>query len=447
MRRLVAALSVLILTGCGSEGGASTATAEEPGPAAEGAMCEEHGVLEAVCTKCNPKLAAVFQSKGDWCQEHGFPESFCPICHPEKGGKPAADVGDERAPATGTKVRFQTKETAGMAGIETAAAESRPGGARLEVIATVVYDATRHAQVNARSPGVIKRLDVDIGATVKAGATLALVESAAVGADRSRLRAAGTRVEVARLDYEREKGLHADGITSEKNMLAARQEWEQARADHEAARAALGMVGAGGAGAGGYLLRAPIGGVVTRRAAAIGRMVDLEEVLFEIVDTSTMWVELDVPEEHIGLLGPDQKVTVLLDALPGREYSGAISYVAPEIDLRTRTVKARAAVPNPDRLLRANMYGSARIELGAAKPSVMVPRESVQRAGDAALVFVQLQDDLYEARRVDLGLAEGDHVEVRSGVKAGERVATRGSFLLKTETLKGAIGAGCCEPE
>jgi cobalt-zinc-cadmium efflux system membrane fusion protein len=59
---------------------------------AEGAMCKEHGVLEAVCTKCNPKLAPVFQAKGDWCAEHGFPESFCPVCHPERGGKPSLEV-------------------------------------------------------------------------------------------------------------------------------------------------------------------------------------------------------------------------------------------------------------------------------------------------------------------------------------------------------------------
>src|SRR5213594_3526518 len=62
------------------------------GGAVEEAFCKEHGVLEAVCTKCNPALIAVFKAKGDWCEEHGFPESFCPICHPERGGRPASDI-------------------------------------------------------------------------------------------------------------------------------------------------------------------------------------------------------------------------------------------------------------------------------------------------------------------------------------------------------------------
>ena len=77
----------------------------------------------------------------------------------------------------------------------------------------------------------------------------------------------------------------------------------------------------------------------------------------------------------------------------------------------------------------------------------MVPREAVQRAGGASLVFVRLAQDVYEARRVKVGLSEGNFVELASGVKSGEVVATRGSFLLKTETLKGAIGAGCCAAE
>jgi len=168
-------------------------------------LCGEHGVLEAVCTKCNPKLAPVFQAKGDWCEEHGFPESVCPICHPERGGKPGAAVSREEAPADGTKVRFKSRDTARLAGITTAAAEARPGGARLTVLATIEYDATRRAEVNARSPGVVRALRADLGARVAAGAPLAVLESAAVGSERSRLVAARTRLAVAEENLARER--------------------------------------------------------------------------------------------------------------------------------------------------------------------------------------------------------------------------------------------------
>ena len=93
---------VLALTGCGQHNTSSTDTVavktEGAATAAVAAdMCAEHGVLEALCTKCHPKLIAIFKAKGDWCAEHGFPESICPIHHPERGGRPATDVAvDQR---------------------------------------------------------------------------------------------------------------------------------------------------------------------------------------------------------------------------------------------------------------------------------------------------------------------------------------------------------------
>jgi cobalt-zinc-cadmium efflux system membrane fusion protein len=91
------------------------------------------------------------------------------------------------------------------------------------------------------------------------------------------------------------------------------------------------------------------------------------------------------------------------------------------------------------------MFARARISVSGSSASVVVPRESVQRARSANLVFVRLAEDLYEARRVSVGRADGDLIEVSGRVVPGDAVVTKGSFLLKTETLKESIGAGCCE--
>jgi cobalt-zinc-cadmium efflux system membrane fusion protein len=261
------------------------------------------------------------------------------------------------------------------------------------------------------------------------------------------MRAAATRLEVATAAHQRTKTLNESGIAPDKDLLEARQALDEARSELASARAALGMVGAGEAGAGGYIVRAPLAGTVIRRGATIGHLVDTSDVLFEIVDTRAMWVEIDVPEDRLNEVASGQAVTILLDASPGREWKGRIDYLAPEVDPRTRTARARARLDNADGSLRANLYGRALVELGEARPTVMVPKEAVQRAGGASLVFVRLADDVFEARRVKIGLSEGNLVELSTGVKSGEPVATRGSFLLKTETLKGAIGAGCCDVE
>jgi cobalt-zinc-cadmium efflux system membrane fusion protein len=444
----LAAIAALALAAAACGGEEPTAPAAGQRKAADGAMCAEHGVLEALCTRCNPKLIPVFQAKGDWCAEHGFPESICPICHPERGGRPAADVSSsDDAPPDGTLVRFARKDIARVAGIQTRPARPREGGARLEVLVTLAYDARRMAQVNARAPGVVRSLAVEIGERVARGASLATIESGDVGAERSRLSAARARVRLAESTLARDRRLAAEGITPAKDVLTAEAELETARADEAAARAALGMVGGGQASTGSYRVTAPLAGLVVRRGATVGHMVDADDALFEIVDPSILWAELAIPEPDLGAIAPGQKVSIALDAHQGPPVSGALEYVAPEIDPATRTALARVSIANPDGRLRANMVGTATIELGASRATLLVPRAAVQRAGGASFVFVRKAEDVFELRRVRLGSSEADTVEVISGLEAGAVVATEGSFLLKTETLKGAIGAGCCDPE
>lgn len=417
------------------------------GAAADGAFCKEHGVLEAVCTKCSPALIPVFKAKGDWCEEHGFPESFCPICKPERGGRPAADVKDDGAPPDGTKVRFKTKETLRLAGIHVAKVAERPSRSVVSVTAKIIYDATKVAEVNARSSGVVRAIRADVGTKVRAGAPLATIESAGVGSDQSRAQAARSRVKVADANYTRLKKLHEEGITPEKDVLAARQELDSAKAELSAAESALGMVGSVADGASRYTLTAPIAGVITKRNATIGRLVDTEKVLFEIVDTSAMWAEVDIPETDVPRVVVGQPVFITVDGLGEKQFSGTLSYVSPEIDAHTRTAKGRVALENPDGLLRGNMFARARIAATGSGKAVVVPRKAVQRAKSAQLVFVRVTDDAFEARRVQLGSGDAELIEVTGRLAPGDDVATDGSFLLKTETLKGSIGAGCCEVE
>jgi cobalt-zinc-cadmium efflux system membrane fusion protein len=439
-----------ILAACDTRAGpaqpARAQGAAEPAAGA-GALCAEHGVLEAVCTRCNPALAAVFKAKGDWCPEHGFPESFCPICHPERGGRPALDVEPDGAPADGTKVRFKTKETARLAGIRVEKAGERQSQAEVFATALIVYDAAKVAEVNARAAGVIRAIRTDIGASVRAGTPLCTIESAGVGADQSRLTAARSGVRLAEANHARLSALYEEGIAAKKDALRAAQELDAARAELSAAQAALGVIGAVSEGGSSYTLTAPIAGVVTQRNATIGRLVDTDKVLFEIVDTSSMWAEVDIPEAAVGRVALGARVAIDVDGLDGAGLEGSLSYIAPTVDPHTRTVKGRVALANPEGLLRGNMFARARITTSGPSRAVVVPRAAVQRAKDAQLVFVRTAEDVFEARRVELGAGDAELVEVSGRVVPGDDVATVGSFLLKTETLKGSIGAGCCDVE
>jgi len=446
---LVGLLAWLAVSACGDrEPRAPAAASTAAAAAVDGAMCKEHGVLEAVCTKCNPALAAVFKAKGDWCAEHGFPESICPICHPERGGRPSTDVtASNDGPADGTKVRLKNKDAARQAGLQLAKAVAGVAVRHVPATARVVYDAARVAQVNPRVTGVVRAIRADVGTAVRAGAALAVIESADVGADQARLAAARSRSQVAEASYQRASALRAEGVSSQRALLDAEREREQARADVASAQSALTMVGASRDGSARYTLTAPIAGVVTQRHATIGRLVDGDDTLFEVVDPSVMWIELDVAEADLALVRVGQPVAIALDMLPDRELTAELSYVAPAIDLRTRTAVARAPLPNPDGSLRANLFGRGRIAVSDPRAAVWVPRSAVQRARATSVVFVRIAADLFEARRVAVAAVNGERASVTGRVSAGDDVVTDGSFLLKTETLKESIGAGCCAGE
>ncbi|RYZ06260.1 MAG: efflux RND transporter periplasmic adaptor subunit [Myxococcales bacterium] len=427
-----------------SSGSHAPTSSAKPAAAPVGdGMCEEHRVLEAVCTQCNPKLIPVFKDKQDWCEKHGFPESFCPSCHPERGGRPAAEVSADAAPADGTRIRFKSKQTATIAGIETARAAVRPNQAALVAPARVAYDATRLALVNARSPGVVRELKVDTGSKVKKGDALMTIDSAGVGADRARLVAARARVRVADESFRRESQLETEGVSTRASVLRAQQELDSAKSEEAALAASLSVLGASSQGVGGYTLTAPLSGIVTDRQINVGRFVGTQEVLLQIVDTTEVWAELDVAEPDLPAVRVGQSVALTFEGLPGHELGGVISYVAPAIDPHTRSAKARVPLQNADGMLRANLYGQARIAAGEGRSGVSVPRAAVHRVSDVPLVFVRLADDEFETRRVQLGASTDAYFEVLEGVQVGESVVTTGSFLLKTETLKDGIGAGC----
>jgi len=456
--------TMLLLLGLVLLGGCPTA----PAPVTAAGLCAEHQVLEVLCTKHHPRLIPVFQAKGDWCVEHGFPESICPQCHPERGGRPAnavnvadsvADSGarrasgddDDDAPVNGLKVRLRTRAIADRAGITTAVAVAGHSGPGVRVLGRVVYDASKVAVVNAGAAGVVRSVLVDTGRRVKQGQALAVVESAAVGADRGALSAGQARLRAADAAVVREGALVAAGAVPPKNLQQAEQEQAAARAAVTTAEASLNVVGGGPGDAGRYTLTAPLRGVVSQRTVSVGQSVTPETMLFEVVDASSMWAELDIPEGELVAVAEGQAVTFVVDVLPERSFPGTIASIAPGLDPHTRTARARVALNNQDLILRAQMFGTARIAVGDAGTTVLVPRSAIQQTGSILFVFVPIGDGVYETRRVTPGpdgpgTTVGDGlVELRTGISVGEAVVTTGSFLLKTETRPDAIGAGCCD--
>lgn len=194
-----------------------------------------------------------------------------------------------------------------------------------------------------------------------------------------------------------------------------------------------------------YELRSPIAGhIVTTRAVA-GEAVDERTALFTVVDLSQVWLMLDVHERDLVDLRLGLPVMFTLDGLPGRSFQGRIDWISREVDPRTRTIKARVNLSNESGVLRANVFGLARVVLHDDDEVLTVSELAVQTDGCCQLVFVQEAPALFRPRKVELGTRANGYVVIHKGLQLGEKVVTTGSFLMKTEVLKSNIGAGCCE--
>ncbi len=306
-----------------------------------------------------------------------------------------------------------------------------------------------------------------------------------IGEAKSRLLTTHARLELARQSHEREKSLSAKGISTQEALQNAASRLAEAEAEfaatHEAidiameeehldleralrvaqaardaARRQLQIVGVGSAQIQAldngehdqlarYELRSPIAGQVVRLHAVVGEMAPAESALFSVADLSSMWLMLSLDERDLATVALGQPVQFAADGWSGRQFQGTIDWLSSEVDDRTRTVEARVTLPNSERRLRANMFGTARVLVRQNEAMLTVPEQAIQTDGCCSLVFVKHTDTLYRPRKVELGLTRRGFIEVLDGLTENEPVVTTGSFLLKTEILKGSIGAGCCE--
>ncbi|MCA1665049.1 MAG: efflux RND transporter periplasmic adaptor subunit, partial [Myxococcales bacterium] len=179
-------------------------------------------------------------------------------------------------------------------------------------------------------------------------------------------------------------------------------------------------------------LYAPISGFVTTKNVVAGSRVQPNDPLFEIVDLSHVWIMADVYENELPRVKIGQKATLTLSYWPDKKWSGRVSYILPTVDDKTRTVKVRIAIANPANELKPEMFGDVIIDT-AARQALVVPDDAVIVTGTRKLVFVAIGDGKLQPRQVETGAHAGGVYEIKSGVRAGEKVAVGASFLLDSE--------------
>jgi cobalt-zinc-cadmium efflux system membrane fusion protein len=140
-----------------------------------------------------------------------------------------------------------------------------------------------------------------------------------------------------------------------------------------------------------------------------------------------------------------QTVELRVESLPGKTFTGKLTWIGAEVDERTHLARARAEVANPDGLLKANMFAQARILTHTAEGALSLSASAIQNVESRPMIFVKLADDLFEARVVRVGARFDDRLEIVEGLKPHELVAVAHSYPLKSALLISRLGAGCAD--
>ena len=361
----------------------------------------------------------------------------------------AADA--EPAPHDDEGIGF-TKEQQWKVDFATSEVVTRP--IRTAVAATGVLRARPdgEAQLTAAAAGQVQAAGAfpRLGQQVKKGQLLAyLVPRMGGETDLATLRAAANKAQVerdlAQQELTRMEALYREEAVPEKRVLAARAAAALARAELSATQQRLGQYGGAG---GGIPVRAPVSGTLADVRVSPGAFAQEGALLFHIADRSRLWLELRVPESDAARLaspsgaafrvaGMDSSVEIV----PGK--NGKLVAVGGVVDATTRTVPVVFEFTPGDLALPIGMAVQAQVFAGGAREAAAIPASSVLDEGGLAVVFVMTGGESFERRQVRLGAREGDWVEVLDGLTPGQRVVSRGAYLVKlASTGTAQIGHG-----
>lgn len=314
-----------------------------------------------------------------------------------------------------------------------------------ELFATGVieFDQNRVSYIGPRAEGRVVRVATDLGAHVRPGQALAVLESPELGEARGEYERASAELTVAMENSERETNLYEQQISSRKEMLEAQAAYQSAIATLRAAEARLRTLGAAPGGEGAeFIVSSPISGDVVERDIVPGQMAGPEDLFFVVADLARLWLIVDVYDKDLGKVEVGQLVEVKTQAFPTTVFPGEIVHVGRVVDPSTRTLKVRVVVDNVAHDLRPGMFAQAIIQVTESAQRLVVSEAAVQDLDGRAVVFVPEPDgeqfrvvDVMVGQKVGVGL-----IAILSGLEPGQTIVGRGAFYLKSELLKGTFG-------
>ena len=307
-----------------------------------------------------------------------------------------------------------------------------------EIRASGDLRARLHTTIAAEVEGRITGIAIEEGGAVEQGEVVLEIDPARhkldVGAARARLAQSRANLAKEKHQAERIRKLRSQSVASEQQLEEAETALLLARSSVEADRAVLGVEERALSDAS---VSAPFAGLVAERSVQLGEFVQPGTALFELVSLDPLEVVFSLTELDTELAELGQRVEIKVGAFRDRTFQGVVTFISPIVDPATRTLRIKAEIANREGELRPGLFARVSLGLNRRENVLMVPIDSVMRRADGAYVFRLTADDRVERVGVETGAQEGERVEVRGLLVAGDLIVHRGH----TGLVEGAIVA------
>ncbi|HUG81156.1 MAG TPA: efflux RND transporter periplasmic adaptor subunit [Bryobacterales bacterium] len=314
--------------------------------------------------------------------------------------------------------------------VEFTEAKSHLIGITLELPGSV--ESVRRGQVASPVEGLVVELLVRDGDQVKGGQTLAKLDTSKLQAQRTTLQAqlteSAARLEAAEAKLKRANELFEAEIISRDLLDDSLFERQALEARSESLRASIAEIDLGIERS---TIRAPFGGVVTRKLSEIGQWIGEGDAVVEILALDELEIAVEVPEVHISKVRINQHAEVRLEAYPGTVLAGRVSVMIPEANAEARTFAVKIAVPSGGGLVRSGMLATVKLAPRAPRTATIVPKDALVRSQAGWNVFALKDNNTVGALPVRMGDGIGEWVEIVGNLTPGDRIVTRGNERLK----------------
>lgn len=314
---------------------------------------------------------------------------------------------------------------------------------QLRTTGTVQANAYKETRVTPLVGGRVTAVHAQLGDAVKKEQTLVTIFSPELAQEQMEYLKVEANLNLHVTQAERYRKLADIGAISVQEKQEVEARLLEHHAEHASHRQKLKLLGLTDAQIDGLknattvtsdvAVPAPSSGVITTRSVNVGQVVTMADSLFAVTDLATVWVMANVYEKDFGTMRMGARVTITTPSYPGRQFSGTISYLDPRVDPNTRTAQARIEVPNPNQALKIGMFVDVALNTTGTQEAVVIPKAAVQTMGNEQAVFVVMGNGQFQLRKLQLAEEVGDAVRVVSGVRAGEKIVTEGSFFLRAE--------------